>query len=34
MLKNNTNMLHEKLNVIKKINDLLIVYYGKDEHIP
>jgi len=34
MLKNNTNMLHEKLNVKKNINDLLIVYHGKDEHIP
>jgi hypothetical protein len=35
MLKSNTNMLLEKLNVKKtRINDLSIVYCGKDEHIP
>jgi hypothetical protein len=35
MLKKNINTLLEKLNVKKTIiNDLLIVYRLKDEHIP
>jgi hypothetical protein len=33
MLKSNTKMLLEKLNAEKtRINELLIIYRGKDEH--
>jgi len=34
MLKNNINTLPEKLNENTRINDLLIIYHGKDKHIP
>jgi hypothetical protein len=33
MLKSNINMLPGKIECKNK-NDLLIIYYGKNEHIP